>query len=122
MSYHHDWLMRQIETIAAMLAYMLTGKKPKMVSTEEDQRNSTDSVLLYEKLKELVTQGKFCEGENLLFAAMEEGDPEVPSAAVRFYMDLNQLSDAQLEEGNFSREEILDGLKAVCSHYGLDLF
>ena len=27
MSYHYDWLMRQIEAITAMLQYLATGEK-----------------------------------------------------------------------------------------------
>lgn len=122
MSYHQDWLMRQIEAISAMLAYMLTGKKPKQVSVEENAQTRSDSNRLYGKLRALVEHGNICEAENLLFAAMEESDPEVPDAAVQFYTDINKLSDDALEACNFSREEIMDGLKEICRHYGLNFF
>lgn len=122
MSYHQDWLMRQIEAISAMLAYMLTGKKPQYVTVAEKQQTLSDTNLLYAKLRALVAQGQICEAENLLFAAMEAADAEVPDAAAQFYADINQLSDEELEERNFSREEIMDGLKYVCRHYHLDFF
>lgn len=122
MSYHQDWLMRQIEAISAMLAYMLTGKKPQNVTMEEYQQTQSGTNLLYQKLQALVSQGNICEAENLLFAAMDDADPEVPDAAVRFYGDLNRLSDTELETHNFSRDEIMDGLKTICRRYGLDFF
>jgi len=122
MSYHQDWLMRQIEAISAMLAYMLTGKKTDRSIVEEHAETHSDTNRLYRKLHILVKQGQICEAENALFAAMEESDPEVPEAAVLFYDDLNCLSDDTLIAANFSREEILDGLKAVCTHYGLPDF
>ena len=122
MSYHQDWLMRQIEAISAMLAYMLTGKKRQSDAVEEHRQTLSGTDPLYQKLQALVSQGLICEAENLLFAAMEEADPAVPEAAVQFYTDINQLSDAQLEACDFSREEIMEGLKTVCVHYGLDFF
>lgn len=122
MSYHQDWLMRQIEAISAMLAYMLTGKKRQNETAEQHQQTLSDTNLLYQKLRILASGGNICEAENLLYAAMEEADPEVPDAAVQFYTDINQLSDAQLAEQNFSREEIMDGLKSICNHYGLIFF
>lgn len=122
MSYHQDWLMRQIEAISATLAYILTGKKPKQVTVEENQKTLSDTNQLYRQLLALVAEGKICEAENLLFAAMEEANPEVPDAAVGFYTDINRLSDEELEARNFSREEIKEGLQAVCRHYGLDVF
>ena len=114
--------MRQIEAISAMLAYMLTGKKTDRSIVEEHAETHSDTDRLYRKLHILVKQGQICEAENALFAAMEESDPEVPEAAVLFYDDLNCLSDDTLIAANFSREEILDGLKAVCTHYGLPDF
>lgn len=122
MSYHQDWLMRQIEAISAMLAYMLTGKKPQQVTAEESGQTLSRTNLLYQRLRALAAHGMICEAENLLFAALEDADPEVPDAAVQFYTDINQLSDAELEEKNFTRNEIMDGLKYICRHYGLDVF
>ena len=119
MSYHQDWLMRQIEAISAMLAYMLTGKKAQQATVEEQQQTLSDTNRLYQKLSGLTAQGKICEAENLLFAAMDESDPEVTEAAVQFYADLNRLSDAELEAHNFSRQEILEGLQEICGQYGI---
>ena len=122
MSYHQDWLMRQIEAISAMLAYMLTGRKRQNEAVEEYLEARSDTNQLYQKLRLLVSQNLICEAENLLFASMEEADSEVPEAAVLFYGDINQLSDTQLKACDFSREEIMDGLKAVCDHYSLTFF
>lgn len=121
MSYHQDWLMRQIEAIAAMLAYLLTGQKPQTVSTEETLQRRSNTDPLAQKLLALVSQGMICEAENQLFAAMEDCTPGVPEAAVQFYTQINKLTDAELEQANFSRQEILDGLNAVCSHYGIPI-
>ncbi len=122
MSYHQDWLMRQIEAISAMLAYMLTGKKARKEPSEAVIFDTGAGNLLSERLRVLVGEQKICEGEDLLFAAMEEDDPEAAEAAVQFYSDINKLSDSELAAANFSREEIKEGLEAVCRYYGLNIF
>ena len=119
MSYHQDWLMRQIEAISAMLGYILTGKTPSTVTVEEDQLTHSGDNELYLLLQTLVRQGQICKAEDLLFEAMETPDSGVLDAATRFYSDLNRLSDETLREANFSREEIFEGLQEVCRVFGI---
>ncbi len=122
MAYHQDWLMRQIEAISATLAYILTGKKVHTTTIDEEQQRQTGGNTLAEKLLAMVSTGEICQGENLLYEAMDQNDPEAPEAAILFYNAINQLSDEQLIERNFSRDEIKDGLEAVCTKYGLNIF
>lgn len=122
MSYHQDWLMRQIEAIAATLALLVSGKKPDRTVVAQQEHTASGTNQLAIRLRALTVQGKICEAEDALFAAMEDADPEVPEAAVLFYREIARLSDTELEQANFSREEILEGLQAVCAHYGLDVF
>jgi len=119
-SYHQNvWLMSQIEALAAMLAYLVTGKKR---GGEEESQQLKETNLLYRRLCLLVEKGEFGRAEDLLFAAMDEEDPEVPEAAAQFYRDLNEYSDAQLEERSFTREEIMEGLQEICRNYQLQIF
>jgi hypothetical protein len=121
MSYHQDWLMRQIEAISAMLGYILTGKKASTITVEEDQPNHSGDNELYFQLQALVRQGKICQAEDLLYEAMEDPDSTVLDAAKRFYDDLNRLSDKTLRDANFSREEIHEGLQEVCRTFGIPI-
>jgi hypothetical protein len=121
MSYHQDWLMRQIEAISAMLGYILTGKKASTISIEEEQLTHSGTNELYLQLQALVRLGKICEAENLLFEAMEAPDSTVLDAATRFYDDLSRLSDEDLRNANFSRGEIYDGLQEVCHVFGIPI-
>jgi hypothetical protein len=52
---------------------------------------------------------------------VEDGDPEALTAGLRFYSDLNLLSDETLRRCNFPRDEILSGLRELCETYGYDL-
>jgi hypothetical protein len=52
---------------------------------------------------------------------VEDGDPEALTAGLRFYSDLNRLSDETLQRCDFPRDEILSGLRELCEAYGYDL-
>lgn len=119
MSYHQDWLMRQIEAISAMLGFIMTGKKASTVTVEEDHLTHSGDNELYLQLQMLVRQGQICKAEDLLYEAMDTPDSTVLDAATRFYDDLNRLSDETLRDANFSREEIYEGLQEICRVFGI---
>lgn len=121
MSYHQDWLIRQIEAISAMLGFVLTGKKASTITIEEVQLTHSGDNELYLQLQALIRQGQICKAEDLLFEAMESPDSAVLDAATRFYDDLNRLSDETLRSANFSREEIYEGLQEVCHVFGIPM-
>ena len=117
--YHQDWLMRQIEMMAATLGYVLFGVKTHIARVEQLPDTVSGTEGLAARLLAMVGAGEFCGAEDTLFAALEEGDPDAPAAAVEFYAALNRLSDAELEAGNFPRDEIESGLRSVCRMLGL---
>ena len=119
MSYHYDWLMRQIESLTAMLRYLLSGEKTHIITVDIEAPSTAGENPLYFRLQALVRQEKICEGENLLFEALEEPGQQVLDAALRFYEDLNRLPDETLQRCDFSREEILEGLREVCARLGI---
>lgn len=110
MIYQSDWLMRQIEMIADTLARLLFNKKSESNFAVKDAAYNINTEL-WGKLLSLIEQKKFCEAENLLFSEIENG--ESFSIAIEFYTKLNEFSDNELEDNNFSREEIYDGLKDI---------
>ena len=111
--------MRQIEIIAATLAYILSKKKTHITAAYEASALPTGENELYLQLAALVRQGNICQAEDLLFEALEEPGQMALDAALRFYSDLNALSDEDLKAANFSREEILEGLQYVCQVFGI---
>lgn len=121
MSYHQDWIMRQIEILCTTLGHILFNRNPGTVQLEQLPEGQPEINLLYLQLRTLVEKGQICEAENLLYEAMEDPDRSVLEAALGFYEDLNRLSDPQLEEANFSREEVLSGLQEICTVLGIQL-
>ena len=119
MSYHYDWIMRQIEIIAATLAYILSKKKTHITAAYETAAIPSGENELYLQLAALVRRGHICQAEDMLFEALEEPTALVLDAALRFYQELNSFSDTALKDANFSREEILEGLQHVCQIFGI---
>lgn len=120
MSYHQDWLMRQIETQIVMLRWLLTGRKTHLLQAEEiEPCTSSEPNRLQLQMQLLVRQGQLCQAENLLYEAMENPDRATLEAGVDFYAALNDFSDDALLRADFSREEVYEGLQALCDAYGL---
>ena len=59
--------------------------------------------------------------EDLLFEAAESGGLGCLEAGVDFYARLNELTDAQLEEAGFGRDEIQEGLQDLSRQLGVVL-
>ena len=121
MSYHYDWVTRQIEAMAIMLNYILTGEKTHLLQTDVASVTISGGNELYLQLSALVRRGQICQAEDLLFQALEEPGRQVLEAAVRFYEELSRFSDETLRQANFSREEVLEGMQYVCRVFGIPI-
>ena len=122
--YHRDWLMRQIEIVTRYVFSLMLGKGTELSSDirlETLPQTDADATSLSFRLADLVREGRLCAAEDLLYEAVETGDPEALPVGLRFYNELNALSDEALERGDFSREEIMSGLRELCAEYGYDL-
>ena len=119
MEFTQDWIMRQIQMIAQFLAKLLFGKETTDYIVEDELAlNGTD--LLYKALCALLEKGEIGKAEDVLFEALENGGKENLEVAIDFYSKLNKMTDAQLKAGNFSREEVEDGLRNAAAMFGLD--
>ena len=113
--YERDFVMRQIKELSRFLANMLFQKDIPMLEIVQADGEVTGEGLLYLQLKQMISGGDINKAENLLFEEINEsGDSDrLYGLALQFYDDLQALSDEYLEACNFSREEILDGLKEI---------
>ncbi len=68
--------------------------------------------MIYIVLKKLIAEGKYNEGENFLFEEANKNiTPRLFNIGTWFYESLSEKDDEELLKGNFTREEIRDGLK-----------
>lgn len=118
--YQQDWIIRQIRNMGQAIAKIIFGKD-SMEYELTDETNSERANLLYKELLYLLESLKINEAENLLFEKMEIGDIKYLNIALDFYSRLNQLSDEQLEKGDFTRKEIKMGLEDALEIYGINI-
>ena len=119
--YQNDYIMRQIELLSRGLAKVLFHKDME-TETEilDEQGGVSGGGLLAYTVKKLLLEKKINEAENLLFETIEE-DPQEDylKTALFFYDQLRQMSDEELEEASFTREEIAEGLREIQKFYEL---
>ena len=121
MEIEKDWFMRQIQQLAQFVAQTFFQKDLiRYEIIDEVALSQTD--LLYNTIKRLITEMKICEAENLLFERLDTGDLRHLELAIDFYQTVNLLSDEELKNANFSREEIQAGLREILNRFKLPDF
>lgn len=114
MFFHEDWFMRQIE--------MLISAIIKTLSKEGASQESEQELEVRIQTEQMLDKKDICGGENYLFEKAEKfrGSPVFLKTALDFYLQVNKMSDEELEQHNFSRDEIFDGAKEMCRINGID--
>lgn len=110
MIHKNDFVMRQIRDMVHMLAKIVLGRDTIEYEDNEDMKFSEMSHI-YTDLIRMVDEGKINEAENLLFDEINKDENKSFEMALRFYDYLNSLSDVYLEENNYSREEVKEGVQ-----------
>ena len=116
--YREDWLMRQIEGMADVIAQIFFGRKRASFDFEHDTQESKAGIF-QDKLKDLLAEGRVNEAENLLFEMLDPNDRLYLALALDFYLTLNSWDDIRLNTCGFPRDEVAMGLSDVLGIYGL---
>ncbi|MDF2886231.1 MAG: hypothetical protein K0R23_616 [Lacrimispora sp.] len=74
----------------------------------------------YEELKKLIEAGSINEAENTLLEELDSEDMEYLKLALMFYYTLNDKDGDFLDNHDFSKSEISDGLRYVSGVYGYE--
>lgn len=108
-----DYLMEEAERLTKLIAAVVFQKH-----LEEEQNGvvysiSQDEMLLGD-LRRMIQAGNINEAENLLFDRLT-ADPTSHNLSVAgiFYKELSQMTDEELKQAMFSRQEIMEGLQSV---------
>ncbi len=119
MGFQDDWMLRQIEMITRHVAMMIFHKRAvRYELSSSEMLSETDELHL--KLDGLIREGKLCEAEDLLFDNLMFTDRYI-ELAVDFYTRLNQLTDQELENGGFTRDEVYDGYVEILMLLGVPI-
>jgi hypothetical protein len=74
----------------------------------------------FEELKKLIEDGSINEAENTLLEELDSEDMEYLKLALMFYYTLNDKDGEFLDDHDFSKSEISDGLRYVSGVYGYE--
>lgn len=115
--FEQDYVMRMIKEIARVLAKIIFNADSETI--EEDLKEDKETQQKLTELFDMIDEGLINEAENIIFEILERGNKTDLQIALQFYSYLNDKSDLFLEKHNFSREEILSGLRDVMAQYGV---
>ncbi len=117
MGFQDDWILRQIEIIARYVANLVFNKRVVRYEYESSEMLS-ETDRLHLTLDMLVREGKIGEAEDLLFENLQMTDKYI-ELATDFYQTLNRMTDRELEEAEFSRDEVYDGYIDILTRLGV---
>lgn len=115
----NDYVMRLIhEMVKAIikLIFDIDEEQPQLAFSDTTNRDN------YNKYIELADRGLINEAENLLYKNRDLDNPECLKEALLFYMYINDFSDEKLEQSDYSRVEIKDGIDNVLQDFGYNGF
>lgn len=118
MDYEQDYVMRLIKQMMQVLAKLIFHKKEEPEVAEPTLTSSGDSETAID-LFALADSGQINEAENLLYEHLNTSDLSQLKLAFAFYEHLNEYQNDFLEEHNYSREEILEGIKNIAAEFGV---
>lgn len=112
-----DYIMRIIKEMIRMFFALMFGKKQFSVEQEEASGYEVSGKKLDELLA-MADDGEINEAENIILDSIDYGNQNELAAAALFYQYLSEKDDEFLLENNYSKEEILDGLKQLMQRSG----
>ncbi len=113
-----DFIMRMIHEMVTTLLKLIFHIE--LGENEEQNFKDQETASNYLELLALIQAGEINEAENKLLDELNSDDMEHFKMALMFYYHLNEIDFNFLEEHNYSKNEITDGLRYVSSVYGYD--
>lgn len=110
-----DYYMRVVHELVRTLIRLVFRKE---IDKDEEKMVPLEVLEQYKKLTAMIDDGQINEAENLLLDGMEVDSRAYFELTLLFYERLNAKTDEFLEEHDYSREEVLDGIKYVVDFYG----
>lgn len=114
-----DYIMRIIKEAVSVMISVLLGKT--YISVDEERKNHYEvSGQDLNGLFEMIDSGKINEAENILLGRLNYHNKHEVMAAALFYQYLSEKEDSFLKQNNYSKQEVLDGLKQLMKKSGYD--
>lgn len=111
-----DYITRLISGIIRTILKLVFHNES--IKEEDINFENENAAQKYDQLTQLIEDGKVNEAENVLLDSLDVDDIEQYELALRFYSYLNDKDDEYLDECNYTRKEIVEGIKYVSKMYG----
>ncbi len=119
--FNNDYIMRQIEEMTRAIARVVFNKETDNGEIFDEYGIISEENFMFYMLNNMLSEKRINEAENIIFELIEENkSKENLKIALWFYNKLQKLSDEELYENNFSREEIAEGLGSIKKIYNLN--
>ena len=112
-----DYIMRIIKEMVRMLFSLLFGRMYSAVEIENVNKFEVEGKTL-DDLLDMADSGKINEAENILLDGLDYGNKENVAVAALFYQHLSEMDESFLSKNNYSKEEVLDGMKKLVREAG----
>lgn len=118
-AYEDDYIKKLIAAMGDTLAGALIGKNGEIDSENKElDIVLSEEDLLYFRIQKFLREGEVNMAENILLEAIEnQQSPKYLQIAQGFYEQINKFTEKQLEECNFSRQEIIEDLEHIQKLY-----
>lgn len=116
----NDYIQRIIKGISNLLVSIAAGKNAVESCIDESTNRVviSEDKLLEIMIKRYMNEGKINEAEDMLFEEIETNrSAKNLETALYFYKELNEWDEKRLSKYNFSKREIVEGLKEVKKLY-----
>ena len=112
-----DYIMRIIKEMVRVLFSLLFGRRYSAVEVENVNKYEVEGKSL-DELLDMADAGQINEAENILLDGIDYGNKENVAMAALFYRHLSEMDDSFLMDNNYSKEEVLEGMKSLVREAG----
>jgi len=118
-----DYIMDMIDTLSEVLMKALLGKEAeRQIDDGEiyiaDLEYERSDYLVRTVLFRLISDGKIAEAEDALFKTVEQNPSKTMlKLSIEFYTTLSKMTEEELLKGNFSRDEIKEGIDDIKKYF-----
>lgn len=112
-----DYIMRMVKEMVRVLFSLMLGKRYVSVELEDKNKYEVSGKTLKELLA-MADNGEINEAENVLLSEIDYSNKNEVAAAALFYQYLSEKNNEFLIQNNYSKEEVLDGIKQIIEKSG----
>lgn len=110
-----DYVMRIVHEWIRTLIKLIFNRD---IDSDADAEIPMETMEQFRKLQAMIDDGEINEAENILLDGLKAGNRAYFEMSLLFYEKLSGKTDDFLAEHDYSRQEVVDGLKYVVNYYG----